>query len=154
VAQYHVATPSSGNGVLQALSPILDIKGPLSTLPWCKQMDQKEQEAVASATAPAAITLELSMASQGATQPSAETADLRSALRDLDVVQAVQSVSRGWERHLVAMFLLTFPTDLGQDELSTRVTLLLHLQRDNTNFVHERMLQGTWLVGPLRRSSL
>jgi len=50
----------------------------------------------------------------------------------------------------VTMFLLTFPTDLGQDELSTRVTLtlLLHLRRDITNFVHERMLQGTWLVSP------
>ena len=51
------------------------------------------------------------------------------------------------------MFLLTFPTDLGQDELSMRFTLLLHLQRDITNFVHEGMLQGTWLVSPLQRSS-
>jgi len=68
VAQYRVAMPSLGSGVLQASSPILDLKGPLSTLPWCEQMDWKEQNAVASATAPAAITSELSMASQGATQ--------------------------------------------------------------------------------------
>jgi len=54
---------------LQASNPILDLKGPLSTLPWCEQVDRKEQEAVASATAPAAITSELSTASQGATQP-------------------------------------------------------------------------------------
>ena len=94
------------------------------------------------------------MASQGATQPPAETANLRRALRDLDIVQAVRSVSPGQERHLVAMFFLTFPTDLSQDELSTRVTILLHLRRDITNFVHERMLQGTWLVSSLRRSSL
>jgi len=94
------------------------------------------------------------MACQGATQPPAETADLRLALRDLDIVQAVQSVSSGQERHLVAMFFLTFPTDLSQDELSMRVTLLLHLRRDITNFVHERMLQGTWLVSSLWRSSL
>jgi len=140
-------------GVLRASSPILDLKGPLSTLPWCEQVDRKEQEAVASTTAPDAITLKLSTASQGAIQPSAETADLLPALRDLDVIQAVRSVCPGQERHLVAMFLLTFRTDLGQDELSMRVTLLLHLQRDITNFVRERMLQSTWLVGPLWRSS-
>jgi len=52
------------------------------------------------------------------------------------------------------MLLRTFPNDLSQDELSTRVTLLLHLRRDITNFVRERMLQGTWLVSPLGRSSL
>ena len=39
----------------------------------------------------------------------------------MDVVQAVRPVSPGQERHLVAMFFLTFPTDLSQDELSTRV---------------------------------
>jgi len=94
LAQYCVATLSSGSGVLWASSPISDLKDPLSTLPWCEQVDWKEQEAVASATAPAAITSELSMASQGATQPPAETADLRPALQDLDVVQAVQSVSQ------------------------------------------------------------
>ena len=113
MAQCCIATSSPGSGVLWALSPILDLKGPLSTLPWCEQVDRKEQEAVASATTPAAITSDLSTASQGATQPPAETANLRPALRDLDVVQAVQSVSPGQERHLVAMFLLTFPTDLG-----------------------------------------
>ena len=90
-------------------------------------MDRKEQEAVVSTTAPAAITSELSTASQGATKPPAETTDLRPAVMDLDVIQAVRSVSPGQERHLVAMFLLTFPTELGQDELSTGVTLLLHL---------------------------
>ena len=59
-----LTTPSSGSGVLQASSPMLDLKGPLSTLPWCEQVDRKEQEAVASATAPAAITSELLTASQ------------------------------------------------------------------------------------------
>ena len=81
VAQYRVSAPSSGSRVLQALRPILDLKGPLNTLPWCKQVDRKEQEAVASATAPAAITSELSMASYGATQPPTKTADLQPALR-------------------------------------------------------------------------
>ena len=94
LAQYCVATLSSGSGVLWASSPISDLKDPLSTLPWCEQVDWKEQQAVASATAPAAITSELLMASQGVTQPPAETADLQPTLRDLDVVQAVRSVSQ------------------------------------------------------------
>jgi len=81
VVQYRVATPSSGTEVLQVLSPILDLKGALSTLPSCEQVDRKEQEAVVSTTAPAAITSELSTASQGATQPPAETTDLQPALR-------------------------------------------------------------------------
>ena len=51
VAQYRVMTPSSGSGVLQASSPILDREGALSTLPWCEQVDWKEQEAVASTSA-------------------------------------------------------------------------------------------------------
>ena len=76
VAQYRITTPSLGSEVLQASSPILDLKGPLSTLPLCEQVDWKEQEAVASATAPAAITSELLTASEGATQPQAKTADL------------------------------------------------------------------------------
>jgi len=65
VAQYHVPMqPLQASPLGSSSPPILDIKEPLNSLSWAEQVEQKEAETAAQATAPADVLPESLMDGQ------------------------------------------------------------------------------------------
>jgi len=77
-----------------------------------------------------------------APMPPDLSAYLRLPLWGMGVVQTVWTVWPGQLWHLLSTLLLTFHTDLGQDELASRVAWMLALRQDIANFICERVPQG------------
>jgi len=84
----------------------LDIKELLNSLLWAEQVEQKEAEAAAQATAPADVLPESLMDGQMLpSTPADQPVDLCPALRGLDVSHAVCSICPGQLQHIIQSLL-------------------------------------------------
>jgi len=112
----------------------LDVKEPLNSLLWVEQVEQKEAEAAAQATAPADVLPESLMDGQMLpSTPADQPIHLCPALRGLDMSHAVCSICPGQLQHIIQLLLQGYCTDLSRAEFTARFDWMLIQRQDLAN---------------------